>query len=409
MTARALAIKALCEWRDGHRFIDAILQDLLARYPLPSADRGFATELVYGVVRQLALLDFWIGRLRPRPVDDEARDLLRLGLYQLFLLRTPGHAAVFETVALAAARQRPLVNAVLRSAQRRMDELSAAAAAAPLEIRQSHPAFLMARWTRQYGAEAAAALCEWNNQPAPIYARRNPLRAAAGEVSEDALAEAPGFARVHEIPWEALARGECYLQDPSTRVACELLDPQPGEVVLDACAAPGGKAALLAALMKNRGQLVACDRDAARVKTLRENLDRLGVTNACILQRDWLTAGASFEAGTSSQFDRILLDAPCTNTGVMRRRVDVRWRLRADDFTRMAREQFGILRALFPLLKPGGTLVYSTCSLEREENEDVVAKTLAEFPGLELSEQKAVLPFRDGFDGAFAARLTRVS
>jgi 16S rRNA (cytosine967-C5)-methyltransferase len=174
--------------------------------------------------------------------------------------------------------------------------------------------------------------------------------------------------------------------------------------VLDACAAPGGKTGYLAELMKNNGFILACDRDPHRVETLRDNLERLGADIVRTIRHDWTKQRLDEPA-----FDRILIDAPCSNTGVMRRRIDVRWRLTTDDFSRLADEQMRIIRAVVPQLKPGGVLVYSTCSLEPEENERVVERTLKEFPYLRLEVQKSVLPFRDGFDGAFAARLVRVA
>ncbi|MEP6821218.1 MAG: 16S rRNA (cytosine(967)-C(5))-methyltransferase RsmB [Chthoniobacterales bacterium] len=413
MNARALALAAICEWRSGRRFADSILQELLDRSRLSSADRAFTNELFYGVLRNLTLLDFWIGRLRVAPVDDASRDLLRLGLYQLFFLRTPGHAAIFETVAVASARRRPLINGILRTAQRRFTELETAAQTAPLTTRESHPAFLLERWQRAFGAEATAALCRWNNAPAPLYARINLLKTSTEKflsenVSSELLTESKTFVRLGSIPFDAVARGECYIQDPSTQIACALLNPQAGEDVLDACAAPGGKTALLAEMMKNHGRLIACDRDASRIETLRENLRRLGVTTASMIRYDWESGGA-LPNEIPAVFDRILIDAPCTNTGVMRRRVDVRWRLQPDDFARMAHQQLGILRGVIPLLKPGGALAYSTCSIEAEENEQVIQQALREFPFLEFEEQRSAMPFRDQFDGAFAARFRRTN
>ena len=160
-------------------------------------------------------------------------------------------------------------------------------------------------------------------------------------------------------------------------------------------------------MMKDRGELIACDRDAARIRTLRDNLERLGVTVARIIEHDWTSGAPSLEISSGSGFDRILVDAPCSNTGVMRRRVDVRWRLRPKDFSRIREEQLRILRATVPLLKVGGALVYSTCSLEPEENDEVVQVIAREFSFLKLVEQVSVLPFRDGFDGAYAAKLIR--
>jgi 16S rRNA (cytosine967-C5)-methyltransferase len=208
------------------------------------------------------------------------------------------------------------------------------------------------------------------------------------------------------IPNEALELGHCYIQDPSTAASSILLEPKPGERVLDACAAPGGKTAYLAELMKNDGFILACDRDPGRIRTMQENLERLGISVAHYAQHDW--AKGDPPPGAAA-FDRILVDAPCSNTGVMRRRVDVRWRLTADDFLRMQEEQRGILRGTVPLLKPGGVLVYSTCSIEPEENEEVVSLLTQEFSFLKLVEQVSLLPFRDDFDGAFAAKLVRSS
>ncbi|CAA9260183.1 MAG: 16S rRNA (cytosine(967)-C(5))-methyltransferase [uncultured Chthoniobacterales bacterium] len=408
-SARAIAFAALREWRRGDRFGDAILQALLSGSALAGSDRAFATELFYGVLRNLTLLDFWIALLRSGSIDDESRDLLRLGLYQMFCLRTPSHAAVFETVELASRRSRSFVNAMLRSALRRAEELQQAADAAPLTSRTSHPGFLIERWTRTFGADATSALCEWDNQSAPVYARVNTLRTSPAEFlahhpESEPLPSHPLFVRLTSIPAEALGRGDCYIQDPSTSAAVELLGPQPGQTVLDACAAPGGKSGFMAALMQNRGELVACDRDPARVEKLAGNLERLGVQIARVAQHDWAAQPLAEELAPRS-FDRILLDAPCTNTGVLRRRVDARWRLQPNDFKRMPEEQLTILRRLVPLLKPGGALVYSTCSIEPEENEQVVSRAMAEFPFLRQDGERSVLPFRDGYDGAFAARL----
>lgn len=410
-SSRALALTALREWRTGHQFADAVLARLLRSTGLAAPDRAFTTELFYGVLRNLTLLDFWIRTLRPGHLDHDARDLLRLGIYQLFLLQTPEHAAVYETVELAGARARTLVNAVLRNALRREKELVEKANAQDLSVRSSHPQFLIDRWTRNFGPENTHALCDWNNQPALLYARVNQLKISVDEFLDrhpdtQRLPGRENFVRLTSIPGDALATGHCYIQDPSTAAACLMLDPKPGERVLDACAAPGGKTAYLAELMKNKGFVLGCDRDAGRIRTLQDNLERLGVGNAQCVQHDWASGSRPREA---TAFDRILIDAPCSNTGVMRRRVDVRWRLTARDFKRMQAEQLRVWHATIPLLKTGGTLVYSTCSIEPEENEEVVRLVIEEFPFLKFLEQVSLLPFRDGFDGAFAAKLARAA
>ncbi len=355
------------------------------------------------------LLDFWIDSLRSRHLDHDTRDLLRLGLYQLFMLETPEHAAVFETVALAEPKGRPLVNGVLRNAARGKADLVRKASGQDLSIRTSHPQFLVDRWVQNFGEKNAEALCDWNNRPAPVYARINRIKISeaaflAQHREAEPLPAHENFVRLTNIPQDALADGHCYIQDPSTANACLLLDPRPGERVLDACAAPGGKTGYIAELMKNEGFILAGDRDTSRVGTVQENLERLGVGISKCVSHDWTSGNPPPEA---TDFDRILIDAPCTNTGVMRRRVDLRWRLRPESFSRMRTEQLAIVRATVPFLKPAGVLVYSTCSIEPEENEDVVRAILRTFPFLKLGHQVSVLPFRDEFDGAFAAKFVR--
>jgi 16S rRNA (cytosine967-C5)-methyltransferase len=410
-SARELTLVALREWRSGGSFADAILARLLRSSDFTAPDRAFTTELFYGILRNLSLLDFWIGSLRSQPLDQNARELLRLGLYQLFLLETPEHAAVYETVELAGERTRSLVNAVLRNALRRKAELLGNASKQDLTVRSSHPQFLIDRWTQIFGAENTVALCEWNNRPAPVYARINGFKISVDEFlsqhpDAERLPQHENFVCLTSIPSDALAAGHCYIQDPSTAAACVLLDPRPGENVLDACAAPGGKTGYLAELMKNQGAILACDRDEGRIRTLQDNLDRLGVGIARFARHDW-ASNEPLPDTAMAPFDRILIDAPCSNTGVMRRRVDLRWRLSPKDFPRMREEQLRILRATIPFLKTGGVLVYGTCSIEPEENEGVVAAITQEFPSLKLVEQVSLLPFRDGFDGAYSAKLIR--
>jgi 16S rRNA (cytosine967-C5)-methyltransferase len=412
LSARRIALKAQRAWRKKKCFADSIVSEFLTKADLIESDRAFAFELFYGVLRNLSLLDFWIGCLRSPEVDTDLRDILRLGLYQLFLLKTAQHAAVHETVDLALQRQRPIINGILRAAIRRRGELLARADAQPLFVRTSHPQFLVERWEQQFGTQHAEEFCHWNNLPASIYGRINQLRIDREEFlrlypESHLLTRSPDFVEFRVIPKAAISRGHCYIQDPSTAIACHILNPKPGEKILDACAAPGGKTGYIAQRMGNRGTIIACDRDLERLQVVGENMARLGVEIVHTFGHDWTRDRVHPEIASMAPFDRILIDAPCSNTGVMRRRVDVRWRLQPADFPRMQRRQIEMICALIPLLKPKGTLVYSTCSLEPEENQQVVRKILEGSPALRLIEEKRSLPFRDGFDGAFAAKFTR--
>ena len=405
---RAICLEALNRWEGGSRFSDEILHEALQATPLATLDRALLTEIFYGVLRNLSMLDFLIARLRDAAVDRGTRQVLRIGLYQIFKMRTADHAAVNETVRLAG-RARDLVNAVLRRSLREKQELQRALDQAPPSILYSHPKLLVSRWEQQFGAAATLELCRWNNSPAEIYVRANTLKVTPGELlrtAKDAeLSDIhPLMIRVGRMPLLWIVNGLCYVQDPSTLVACDLLDPKPGEAVLDACAAPGGKTSYIAQLMQDEGEITACDSSVKRLSRLRENLQRLGASSVKILQHDWLTGAPPCREQT---FDKILVDAPCTNTGVIRRRVDVRWRLSREDFERMPNKQMGILKSIAPLLKKGGALVYSSCSIEPEENQLVIERVASDIPELQFVESRQTLPFRDRIDGAFAARFVR--
>ena len=412
LSARRIALNALRIWRKEKRFADSIVSESLATSNLTEPNRAFAFELFYGALRNLTLLDFWIGCLRASKLEVDLRDVVRLGLYQLFLLKTSPHAAVHESAELVPQRQRSIVNGMLRAAIRRQTELLTRADGEPMFIRASHPQFLVERWHQHFDARHASELCKWNNLPAPIYGRINQLRIGCEEFvrlypDSRPLTGKPEFVEFDTLPTGAVRQGHCYIQDPSTAISCQILSPRAGEKILDACAAPGGKTGYIAQLMANRGTIVACDRDPKRLQILKENMARLGVGVVQTFSHDWTSGHVPAEIASIAPFDRILLDAPCSNTGVMRRRVDVRWRLQPADFTRMQQRQLEMLRALIPLLAANGVLVYSTCSLEPEENEQVLRRILESSPTLRLIEEKCSRPFRDGFDGAFAAKIIR--
>jgi len=259
----------------------------------------------------------------------------------------------------------------------------------------------------------------WNNTPPRRYARVNTLRTEPGQLLEQWRAENVEYDffrsdwieenlvfRLREHPWlpslESFRSGGFYVQDPSTLLAVHLLDPQPGERILDACAAPGGKTTYIAQRIGNQGCLVAQDRMEDRLQSLDENCRRLGVT--CV---ETSRSGSIVFPELSAPFDRILVDAPCSNTGVMARRVQLRWRLTPAELDRLCALQLELLRQTVPLLRPGGTLVYSTCSLEPEENQHVLEAFCRQHSEYEVIAQRQLLPFQDRVDGTFVARLQR--
>ncbi len=409
--ARQLALDALNEWAEGQAFAADIVGRQRMEHQLPPRDAALLQNLVFTVLRNQTLLDHWISHLcDSASIEDHVRWIVRLGLTQLLILDLPPYAAVNETVKLAP-HAGALVNAILRRAQRESIQLFDEVATLPLHLRFSHPEWLVQRWLDQFGHETTAQFCEWNQQPARGFIRVNrlhPQTLTEYDLKQFERTDRKDFHRPDMPPREWLAQGRCYAQDPSTAVACDLLAPQPGEVVLDACAAPGGKTALLAQMMENKGRIIASDSSAKRMPRLQENLRRMKVAIARSFEHDWLHPKGTPPWG-AMHFDRILVDAPCSNTGVMRRRIDVRWRLQPAVFPEMAAQQQRILAAVLPLLKPGGTLVYSTCSIDPDENETVVEETLKRHPSFRLAESIATLPWRDGVDGSFAARIIRES
>jgi 16S rRNA (cytosine967-C5)-methyltransferase len=427
---RQIAACVLCDQdRDPrHGYIETALDSALARARLAPADRSLAQELVYGVARWRLTLDWLITQRAPRwPRNHALIELLRIGLYQLFWMdRMADHAAVHETVetakTLGVRAQAGFLNAVLRGFARER----AATVERLADLRRSdpatgasHPRWLYERWAQRWGADAARRLMDWNNTPARVFARRNSLRAdpaqlaaawqregvRAASVTAEWLEPQLSFELREHPPLETLpsfASGLFYVQDPSTLLAVRELGPQPGERIVDLCAAPGGKTTFIAQSIGNNGVIIACDISKPRLATLAANCRRLGVT--CVHPQH----GLAHSAPDTPQFDRVLVDAPCSNTGVLRRRIDARWRLTPEHLIELAAAQLELLRQALARLKPGGTLVYSTCSLEPEENEGVVARLLDSAPPgrWQLQAQRTLLPFRDSVDGAFIARLT---
>jgi 16S rRNA (cytosine967-C5)-methyltransferase len=425
---RQIAVRILRDRLSANAYTEDLLDQTLASARLSPADRGLCQELVYGVTRWQMTLDWLISRkTEGRAQKDILRILLELGLYQMFWLdRIPNHAAVHETVEMARqfgfGPQSGFVNAVLRGYAR--ERVETEKLLKELKVSQphlgwSHPEWLYQRWLNRWGAEKASQLMAWNNKPAPTYARVNRLKTDAVKLTAQWETERVKFA-ARNFGWvedglvfeleshpplgtlRSFQQGLFYIQDPSTLLAVAELGPKPGESVLDLCAAPGGKTTFIAQQMQNRGRITAQDAQPDRLELIRENCARLGVT--CV---ETSVAPSGLLTNPAKKFDRILVDAPCSNTGVMRRRIDLRWRIQPEEIERLRAEQLTLLTQAAPRLQPGGTLVYSTCSLEPEENGGVVKEFLASHAQFKLEEERELLPFADGVDGAYVAKLKK--
>ncbi len=412
-SARRLAAAALAAVLERGVSLDRALAVLA----LDARLRPAVMDLSYGVLRRLGLLDYLLAQLLDRPLTDAGlRHLLRVALFELLEGRTPAYAAVNEAVAAAPARARGLVNAVLRNFQRRRDALLEAAQADPV-ARWNHPLWWIARLEQEY-PDAWQAILEAVNRHPPMTLRINRRRVGVQDYRQRLLQlgladEQTGECAltltrpvpVSELP--GFAEGWVSVQDLGAQYAAPLLDCRDGMRVLDACAAPGGKTAHL--LERHDLALTAVDLAPERLMRVQQNLARLGLT-ARVLAAD---AASPSDWWDGRAFDRILLDAPCTASGVVRRHPDGRWLKRADDATGLARQQRRLLESLWPLLRPGGKLLYATCSLFGAENREVVHAFLEHHP--EAVEEPLDLPGgRHGqllpdshHDGFFYARLVK--
>lgn len=404
-SVRLLAWEGLQRWSRGGIFAETIVSRAAQQHNLSHADRALLQAIVYDTIRQLSMLDYLRLRLRPGKLDEPLRWLVLMGLCQLFVMHQAEHAAVCETVELAPKRVRGVVNGMLRNAARRKDEFFAERDTLPPAIRFSTPSWLVKRWMQQFGEEDTLAMLAWNTQTPPLYARLNPLHPMEVPAAWEALADAPLWYRVHgALPTAALQAGQVYIADPSTRHSVRLLAPKAGERVLDACAAPGGKSAAILGASEGRVSLLSTDAEQHRLPMLEENLRRAGGQDVRVAQHDWSTP---CPAAWRESFDAVLLDVPCSNSGVLQRRVDARWRLLEGEIARLGALQAQILEQGAAAVKPGGRLVYSTCSIDREEDRDVVDAFLITHPDFKLIEDILVLPHRAQADGAYAALLAR--
>ena len=426
--ARETALKALHEVNEKGAYANVALARSLRVAKLSEVDRRFATELVYGAAKAGGTLDWILRRYLNRPlskIPPMVRDILRLGIYQLFFLaRVPASAACNTAVEMTKrcshAGTVKFVNAVLRTAAREPEKATfptgKAHEAENLALSLQHPEWLVRRWIGQFGYEEARALCEFDNAQATLSLRTNTLKIARDKLlerlSQEGVEAEPSAWTSEGIlclrhgsldALESLQQGLFQVQDESSMLVAHVL-------------APGGKTTHIAASMGDRGRIIALDVHEHKMRRIAENCERLGIKSVEPLLLDAREAGRRFPR----QADRVLVDAPCSGLGVLRRKPDARWRKRPDDLAALARLQREILSSAADAVKSGGVLVYSTCTIEREENEAVVEDFLARHEEFSLDNAGELLPLkkrpermlqlypqRDGTDGFFIARMRR--
>lgn len=399
-SSRQLAFLTLRAIHQG-AFADVALDRTLYRDALSNADRRLLTELVYGCVRRARTLDVLIDQLARKPAQHQppnVRSLLHLGLYQLrYLSQIPPSAAVNTTVELAKANGLTglsgLINGILRQYLRRSAEGDPLTLptdpVARLGVQHSFPDWMVQVWLQQFDQEQTEALCQWLNHPPHIDLRVNLLRATPEQVAAalhqvgvetQPIPHLPQGLRL-QTPPGAIAQlpgfqeGWWMVQDASAQLVTHLLDPQPGDHIVDACAAPGGKTAHMAECMGDRGIIWACDRTASRLKKIHANAERLGLTCIQVCEAD-----SRQTTRFTAQADRVLVDAPCSGLGTLNRHADARWRQTPETVAELAQLQAALLHHAATWVKPGGILVYSTCTLHPDENEAIAQSFLTHHP-----------------------------
>jgi len=443
---RQIAFIAL---RDVHKgaYADIALDRVLQKVNLPDNDRRLMTELVYGSVRRQRTLDALIDQIAKKKSHQQPKDLraiLHLGLYQLrYQERIPASAAVNTTVQLAKENGfsglTSFVNGLLRQYIRLAEKLPDPLvlpenSVERLGILHSFPDWIIQVWLEQLGFAQTEQLCEWMNQSPTIDLRINPLRTSIEEVEAALQSTGVLVKRITHLP-QALRligssgpiqklpgfnEGFWTVQDSSAQLVSHLLDPQPGEVVIDACAAPGGKTTHITELMEDKGRIWACDRTPSRLRKLQENSQRLNLQSIQIC-----TGDSRHFSQFQNTADRVLLDAPCSGLGTLHRHADARWRQTPESVRELSMLQKELIAHTSTFVKDGGVLVYATCTLHPAENEEVISAFLAEFPHWQIEFPKSVesaywayttpqgwfkvWPHQQDMDGFFMVRLRKTN
>lgn len=442
VNVRRLVVQALVAVNRDGAYANVVLQQTIGAHSLSDVDRRFFTELLYGVLRRRNYLDAVIKHFTKRPVKKLSplvAEILRLGVYQLLYMdRVPVSAAVNESVKLAKKMTKGmerLVNAVLRNTDRQRDDIAIDALAQNETERWSYiynmPLWLLQRWRQDYGDEETLGLCAYFNETPRLTARVNALKSDVDGCLQALLASGWMARKTGRLPEAiyidkhvgslesapAVVDGSLAFSDEASMAVAHVVDPQPGDTVLDCCAAPGGKTMHMAALMENTGEIIAGDIHEHKLDLMRQNAARLGVTIAKFTLQDATKLPTDYEG----RFDRVLVDAPCSGLGILQRKPDMRWRKTEAVLTELPPLQAAILARAATTVKPGGILVYSTCTINSGENEDVVNDFLESHPEFTLEDASeklpfavpgpmvTLLPYRDGTDGFFIARMRKAN
>lgn len=439
--SRGVAVKILNRVERSDSYLDRLVEAELRSQDMNELDKGLMTEIVTGAVRWRAKLDwvltgFFHGNFTK--AETNIRNALRVALYQiLFLDRVPHSAAVNESVEfikrLRGQKVADLVNAVLRNILRNLENIRYPDAAENpiqhLAVVESHPQWMVQRWVERFGKDDARQLLSANNRRPDLTLRVNRLKIDFNYFLSKLEQHSIQFTRSSVLDFfvrvkhmagiggsDLYQRGFFVVQDESAGLAVQLLDPRPGERVIDLCAAPGGKTTMIGELMRNAGEIVAVDRYETRLQLVRNACQRLGIANVQAATADAATLAVP-------PADRVLVDAPCSGLGVLAKKPDAKWKREPEDIVRLVALQNSILSHAATLVKPGGVLVYSTCTLEPEENIDLVRSFLSAHPEFSLEPAGAFVnpqvvhadgyvetfPHRQGMDGSFAVRLKRSS
>lgn len=456
--SRALALQVLCRVERDCSYINIILDAELQKLPqLDQRDRGLATELIYGVTRRKKTLDWYLDQICKKPMEKTnlyLRAILRLGTYQLLMLdRIPPSAAINESVKLAGQYSRQVklptkiakgvVNGILRQLHRGRDTLKKPnilrKPVTRLSTEYSFPKWMVKRWLQRLGVEGAEKVCRINNQPAPLTLRINSLNTSIARLQEHLSTQVetlqplpsplPGIAITGAPPLaelSCLSDGEATIQNAASMLIPLILDPQPGEQILDTCAGSGIKTSQIAELMRNQGNITAADLYEGKLQRLQEHCERWGVSIVQSFCGDMATARdlPGFHQKDGQGFDRILVDAPCSGLGVLRKHPEAKWTRQENDIQELQHLQLKILTNAAGFLRSeGGILVYSTCTTEPEENEELLAQFLKTAPNFHVESIQAYVPEElrpcftpegylrieppgEYFDGFFCARLS---